>query len=222
MSSRTAPAPPPEKRPSRPLRADAERNRRRIIAAAHEVFARRGLEVTLDDIARHAGVGVGTAYRRFANRDELIEAVFEDSVQRLVALAERALSHQDPWDGLAQLLLSTAENFAADRGLREVLLEGDHGQARAVAVRERLTPLIEAVIKRAQQAGQLRDDIVPTDFPLIQLMLGAVTERSRAVAPELWKRYVILILDGLRHDRDRPTPLIHPALGQEEFDQAMT
>ncbi|KQW10788.1 TetR/AcrR family transcriptional regulator [Streptomyces sp. Root369] len=216
------PAPTPEKAPARSLRADAERNRRRIIAAAQEVFAERGLEVTLDDIARHAGVGVGTAYRRFANREELVEAVFEDAVQRITAHAESALTHEDPWDGFVQFFLATAENFAADRGLRQVLLDGARGTSQVVAARERLTPAITAVMARAQQAGRLRDDIEATDFPLIQLMLGAITEHSRTVAPELWKRYLALLLDGLRHDRDRPNPLLHRALNKDEFDQTMT
>ncbi|WP_329343540.1 TetR/AcrR family transcriptional regulator [Streptomyces sp. NBC_01352] len=221
MSRSTAPTPPPEPTSARPLRADAERNRRRLIAAAQEVFAERGLEVTLDDIARHAGVGVGTAYRRFANREELIEAVFEDAVQRIAARAEAALAHEDPWDGFVQFFLITAQDFAADRGLREVLLEGARGKNHAVA-RVRLAPTVTAVMVRAQQAGRLRDDIEPTDFPLIQLMLGAVTEHSRTVAPELWRRYQVLLLDGLRHDRDRPSPLPHRALDEDEFEQTMT
>ncbi|MFF4476755.1 TetR/AcrR family transcriptional regulator [Streptomyces sp. NPDC001520] len=221
MSRRTTSAPHPESLPARPLRVDAERNRRRIIAAAQELFAHRGLDVTLDDVARHAGVGVGTAYRRFANREELIDAVFEGALQHLVARAEQALSHEDPWEGFVQLFFATGQDFADDRGLREVLLESAPGKNRAAAARERLTPAVTAVITRAQQAGQLRDDIEPSDFPLIQLMLGAVTQHSRNVTPELWKRYLTLILDGLRHERDRPTPLAHPALDQDEFDQTM-
>ncbi len=222
MSRSTASAARPDSPQKRPLRADAERNRQRIIAAAREVFAQRGLEVTLDDIARHAGVGVGTAYRRFANREELIDAVFESTLQHLIALAERAYAHEDPWEGLVQLFLATGQDFAHDRGLRQLLLEGARGEDRTATARERLTPAVSAVITRAQQAGLLRDDIEPTDFPLIQLMLGAVTQHSRDVSPELWKRYLTLILDGLRHNRDRPTPLPRPALDLEEFDQTMT
>ncbi|WP_245606221.1 TetR/AcrR family transcriptional regulator [Streptomyces himastatinicus] len=179
------------------------------------------MDVTLDDIARHAGVGVGTAYRRFANREELIDAVFEGALQHLIALAEQALAHEDPWEGLVQLFLATGQDFADDRGLREVLLEGTQGEARSAIAGERLTPAVSAVLRRAQRAGQLRDDIEPTDFPLIQLMLGAVTRHSRNVTSELWKRYLTLILDGLRHDRDHPTPLPRPALDQDEFEQTL-
>lgn len=222
MSRITAPTPSPEPTPARPLRADAERNRRRLITAAQEVFAERGLEVTLDDIARHAGVGVGTAYRRFANREQLVQAVFEDAVQRINAHAEAALTHEDPWDGFVQFFLTTAQDFAENRGLREVLLEGSRGKNHAAFARERLAPTVTAVMERAQQAGRLRADIEPTDFPLIQLMLGAVTEHSRTVAPALWRRYQVLLLDGLRHDRDRPSPLPHRALDEDEFEQTMT
>ncbi|MFF0222874.1 TetR/AcrR family transcriptional regulator [Streptomyces sp. NPDC004629] len=222
MSRRTPSAPPSENTSPRPLRADAERNRRRIIAAAQEVFAKRGLEVTLDDIARHAGVGVGTAYRRFANREELIEAVFDDALQHLNGLAEAALAHEDPWEGLVQLFQAAGQDFARDRGLREILLESAHGKARATTVRERLTPAISLVIARAQQAGQLRGDIQPTDFPLIQLMLGAVVQRSQTVTPDLWQRYLVVILDGLRHKRVGPTPLPQPPLSEAEFDRTRT
>jgi AcrR family transcriptional regulator len=221
MSRRTDPAPPPPEPHPSPLRADAERNRLRILAAARETFAQRGLDATIDDIARHAGVGVGTAYRRFANREQLVEAVFEEAAEHVIALAERALTHEDPWEGFVQFFLTTAEDFTEDRGLREALLEGLHGKIRVAAARDRLIPAVGALIARAQQAGRLRGDFEGTDFPLIQLMLGAVAEHSRGVAPAVWRRYLVLFLDGLRHDRDHPTPLPHRALDKDEFDQTM-
>ncbi|MGW0710050.1 TetR/AcrR family transcriptional regulator [Streptomyces sp. NPDC002643] len=222
MSSKNAPAPPSGKAPSRPLRADAERNRQRIIAAAREVFAERGLDVTVDDIAHHAGVGVGTAYRRFAHREELIEAVFEDEAERVIALAERALTHEDSWDGLVEFFLATAQIFAESRGLREFLLGVTQGRPRVSAARDRLHPVVDAVISRARQDGRLRDDIEPTDFPLVQIMLGAVTQHSRTVAPELWRRYLTLVLDGMRRDQAGPSPLPIRALDLDEFHQVMS
>ncbi|MEV5354946.1 helix-turn-helix domain-containing protein [Streptomyces sp. NPDC052693] len=222
MSRRTAPVQPAGSPPrTRPLRADAERNRQRIIAAAQEVFARRGLEVTLDDIAHHAGVGVGTVYRRFADREALIEAVFDSEVQRVVTLAEQALSHEDAWEGLVQFLTLTGRDFAEDRGLKEVLLEGAHAQNRVATTRERLTPALSALIARAQQEGSLRNDIEATDVPLLQLMIGAAAHHTLAVTPDLWQRYLALVLDGLRARREAPSPLPHRALTQEEFDQAV-
>lgn len=219
MSRRTAPTPPPKDAQARPLRADAERNRQRIIAAAQEVFAQRGLEVTLDDIAHQAGVGVGTVYRRFANREELIEAIFDTEIQRVIEVAEEALAHEDPWAGLVHFFTTAGQDFADDRGLREVLLVGTHGKDRVAAARDRLSPVVSAVIERAQRHGSLRDDIEASDVPLIQIMLGAATQLTRTVSPGLWQRYLTLILDGLRASREAPTPLPHRALSQEEFDR---
>ncbi|GAB3100392.1 TetR/AcrR family transcriptional regulator [Isoptericola nanjingensis] len=208
---------------ARPLRADAERNRQRLIASARDLFASRGLDVTLDDVARHAGVGVGTAYRRFANRSELVAAVLDTAVQRVVERAEQALVLDDPWEAFEQFFLAATADFAENRGLRQILLEGGHGTGVAFDIAsERLSPAVEGLIVRAQEAGQLRTDLEPSDFPLIQLMLGAVTERSRDVAPDLWRRYVTLFLDGLRTRREFPTPLAAPALTNDEFDRSLT
>ncbi|MFJ9901051.1 TetR/AcrR family transcriptional regulator [Streptomyces sp. NPDC091280] len=221
MSRNSTPEKSPDDIPARPLRADAARNRERIIAAAQEVFAERGLSVTLDDIAHHAGVGVGTVYRRFADREELIEAVFEADIQRLAALAEEALDDEHPWEGFVRFYLSVAEDIAGNRGLREVLLEGTHGKERLPAARSRLTPAIGAVIGRAQGAGELRDDFEPTDFPFLHLMLGTVSSRTRDVTPDLWKRYLTFILDGLRPHRSAPSTLPHRALTHDEFESVM-
>lgn len=207
---------------ARPLRADAERNRLRLIAVAEDVFAERGLKVTLDDISRRAGVGVGTAYRRFADIEELVDAVFDEQVKQMVSVAEDALDHEDPWEGLVYLLHTTVRKFDDNRGLRDVVLNRAHGRNRVAAMRERLTPVVAAAIARAQQAGALREDIEVTDVPLIQLMLGAVSQQGGQSAPELWTRYLTLILDGLRPNRLQPTPLSRPALSQSEFDQVMT
>ncbi|MGC0373021.1 TetR/AcrR family transcriptional regulator [Streptomyces sp. SAI-229] len=220
MSRRTTPVPPPDEALARPLRADAERNRQRIIVTARKVFAQRGLEVTLDDIAREAGLGVGTVYRRFADREALVEAIFETEIQRIIALAEEALKREDAWDGLVHLFMAIGQDFADDRGLREFFLEGAHAETRVASARDHITPAISAVIARAQEDGSLRDDIEPTDFALIQIMLGAATQHTRSVTPDLWRRYLTLILDGLRTHRDAPSPLSHRALTQGELDQS--
>src|ERR671937_2958692 len=102
----------------RPLRRDAERNRRRILEAAAEAFAERGLGITMDDIADHAGVGVGTVYRRFPDRELLIDALFEDVLVGMVALAEEALEIEDPWEGFVYFLEHALEKQTANRGLK--------------------------------------------------------------------------------------------------------
>ena len=114
----------------RPLRSDAARNRELILATAAEVFAEHGLDAGYDEIARRAGIGVGTVYRRFPERSELVQALFESRIEEMVAIAEEAASQQDPWDGLTLFLERAIERQVADRGLKEVMVqtmvEGDH------------------------------------------------------------------------------------------------
>src|SRR5438045_1329294 len=105
--------------PDRPLRADAERNRQRILDAARELFADQGLNVTLNDIAHHAGVGVGTAYRRFANKEEVIDALFEEELQKVAGVANEALAEPDAWSGLVTFLERSLHMQFGDRGLNE-------------------------------------------------------------------------------------------------------
>ncbi|HMI72272.1 MAG TPA: helix-turn-helix domain-containing protein, partial [Solirubrobacteraceae bacterium] len=115
---------------ARPLRRDAERNRHRILEAAAEAFAERGLTITMDDIAEHAGVGVGTVYRRFPQKELLIEALFEERVGELVAMAERALEENDPWEALVGFLEGAQALQATNRGLKELVLSTTHGRER--------------------------------------------------------------------------------------------
>ncbi|MFE2431171.1 TetR/AcrR family transcriptional regulator [Streptomyces sp. NPDC059373] len=202
-------------RPERPpLRRDAELNRRRIIAAAHELFRERGLGVTLDDVARHAGVGVGTAYRRFANIEELIDAVFDDMIDTVEKLAQEALADPDPWHGLVDSLEKVCELQAFDRGLRQVMLGTGRGPQRQGRVQQRVKPAVDVLIARAKEQGTLREDVQPWDLPMIQLMVASVTEQTGH--PELWRRYLHLILDGLRKHPDSSTPLVDVG-----FDEAV-
>src|SRR4051812_865828 len=181
--------------PERPLRADAERNRTRLLDAARELFAERGLDVTMDEIAHHAGVGVGTAYRRFGSRDELIGALFEARMGEYVALAEDALAEPDAWAALARFLERSTAMQAADRGLKDLVFSHGHALERVARVRARLLPLVEQLVERAQAAGELRADLSARDMPLISLMLSNVVDFTCASDPELWRRYLALILD---------------------------
>lgn len=202
----------------RPLRRDASRNRERLLEAARELFAARGLDVTMDEIARHAGVGVGTAYRRFANREDLVGALFEERMRAYVALAEDALAEPDPWTGLVAFLERSLAMQAADRGLKELLMT--HGEAReqVARVRARAMPVLEQVLARAQDTGALRPDVSVGDLPMLSLMLGHVVDFAGPVEPDLWRRYLALLLDGLRAEGTR---LPGAALGTERLDAAM-
>src|SRR3954466_1605757 len=116
--------------PGRPLRKDAERNRQRLLAAARELFAECGLDVTLNDIAHHAGVGIGTAYRRFANKGEVIDALFEEGLQNLAAVAHDALEDPDAWQGLVMFLERSLHLQFGDRGLNQLMNYPALGSAR--------------------------------------------------------------------------------------------
>ena len=207
--------------PDRPLRRDAERNRQRIIEAARDAFAEEGLSVTLDEIARRAGVGVGTVYRRFPDKEQLIDALFEDQITQFVTLADECLGDMDAWDGLVRFLEHACHIHACDRGLKEVVLSGEHGLERVARGRELIFPLVTRLVERAQVDGTLRPDVTPTDMPLLQLMLGSLSELTRDADPEVWRRYLGIVIDGLRARRDEPSALQGDPLTPEQVQCTM-
>ena len=205
----------------RPLRRDAELNRQRIMVAARQVFAERGLEATLDDVAREAGLGVGTVYRRFPDKEALVDALFEESFGQVVARAERALELPDAWDGVVSLLAELAEIQAADRGLRDIMLSESFGRDRVAQMRDRIKPLLEQVVERAQRDGRLRGDLRAGDLPAILMMISVTVEFGGEMRPDLWRRYLALLVDGISARRDGPTELPEPVLDDEDMREAM-
>jgi AcrR family transcriptional regulator len=202
---------------ARPLRADAERNRQRILAAAREVFAVRGLDASLDDIAAHAGVGVGTIYRRFADKDALIDGLFEAKIANVAGLARTALEAEDAWAGFEAFMRGVCRLHAEDRGFKEALLGRDRGCDHVSRGRDAIAPIVEAMLERLQRTGEVRADLGTFDVPMLHLMIGFVAERTRDVAPEYWERTLQIVLDGLRPGRDAPTPLPVPALDADAW-----
>jgi AcrR family transcriptional regulator len=200
------------------LRSDARRNRERLVASARELFAGAGVDVSVEEITHHAGLGMGTLYRHFPTKEELIDAVLEDAFAQIVALAEEAAAAEDAWAGFASFLERTLALHAANRGLKDVLATRDHGQPRAEAMRSRLRPLLRRVIERAQAEGTLRADFTPEDLPLVFWTGGRVVETTGAVAPEHWRRYLGLLLDGLR--ASAATPLPAPPLTRSQLARA--
>ncbi|MEO8889837.1 MAG: helix-turn-helix domain-containing protein [Jatrophihabitantaceae bacterium] len=182
---------------SRTLRKDAARNRELLIGAAREVFAQRGLEASLDDVAHHAGLGVGTAYRHFANKRELASALIEQAIDALVARAEHAGTVDDPWLGLVGFLESAIALQAEDRGLREVFM-GLYDQDQLDAIHERISGLVDALITRAKRAGVIRADAESSDIGFVMTMLCAVAEVGGEAAPDIWRRYLAMALEGLK------------------------
>src|SRR3954449_737551 len=143
----------------RPLRRDAQRNRERILAAARELFAERGIDATLDDVAARAGVGVGTVYRRYPNKDALLDELFEARIAELVALAEASLEDADAWAALVRFLERVEELVAADRALEHLVLHSDRGQEHVTRARQRLAAPVDTLVERANAAERVRGDL---------------------------------------------------------------
>ncbi|WP_375477713.1 TetR/AcrR family transcriptional regulator [uncultured Jatrophihabitans sp.] len=187
----------------RPLRKDAARNRALLMAAAREVFAERGLDASLDDIAHRAGVGVGTAYRHFGNKQELASAILREAIGEFALIAEQAAATEDPWQALVGFLEAAAEAQTADRGLREALM-GMHLPDQMDEAHSRVSAPLGKVLDRAKAAGVVRPDTELTDLGMVLLMLCTAADVAADVSPELWRRYLPLLLAGLRSSDELP------------------
>ena len=205
----------------RTLRRDAVQNRERLLAAARELFAERGFDVTLDDIARHAGVGVGTAYRRFANKGELLDALFAEQTVEVAAAADAGLADPDPWHGLVTYLETSLALQLRDKGLAQIVSGDRISVEQHDWNREVMSPKNRALVARAREAGTLRDDVTGTDLTFLQVGLNAIMTRSRDAHPDLYRRYLHLMLDGLRAEQGTPTPLPVPALTSDQTHAVM-
>jgi AcrR family transcriptional regulator len=190
----------------RPLRQDAARNRERLVLAAREVFRRKGLDAPLEEIAREAGVAIGTLYNRFPSRGELADAALGPLAERAVELAEKAARAEDPWQGFTSFVEDTCELFAEDRGYADVYRSGIPGMPVIAAARERLSELKAAIMARAKDAGVLRGDVEPTDVVLIIWGMVSTVDATRDIAPDAWRRHLALLLDGLRPGAAHPLP----------------
>ena len=181
----------------KPLRADARRNREKVLAAARDVFSDQGRDAQMDDVARRAGVGVGTVYRHFPTKEALIEALMVAAFETITANARRALEIEDPWEAFSSVLWSGAETMAGDRALSEVFAATPVEPAAMMPTIEGLREVTGELIRRAQAAGVLRDDLVVDDIPMVMCGIGAATKKDHACT-EAWRRHLAIVLDGLR------------------------
>ncbi|CDR09630.1 TetR/AcrR family transcriptional regulator [Streptomyces iranensis] len=190
---------------ARPLRRDAELNRQRILQAGREVFAARGLQATLNDVAHHAGLGVGTVYRKFPDKQALAEAVFTDELNQIAATAHDALAEDDAFAALAGFLEKALERAARNRGLRELMRHPTFEGAGLTRARLEITTHCEGLVARARAQGTLRDGVTGADIAPIAAMIDAVMALPGERPSESWRRYLAIILDGLRaHPRHTP------------------
>jgi AcrR family transcriptional regulator len=200
------------------LRSDARRNRAALVASARELFGREGIDVPVEEITQHAGLGMGTLYRHFPTKDDLIDAVLEDSFAEILRLAEEAVADTDAWAGFTGFLERALELHAQNRGVKDMLASRQHGAQHAAAMRRRIRPLLARLVERAQEQGTLRADFTPQDLPLLFWSSGRVVEATAKVAPGAWRRYLGLMLDGLR--AEAATPLPEPALTPAQVTRA--
>ena len=185
----------------RPLRADARRNRAKLVAAAAAAFAEAGLDAQVEDIARRAGVGVGTLYRHFPTKDALIAALAEEHFERLADTIEAALEageSGDGWETFTATIWRIADTVAADVAWCEIV--GGHPTAVQAASRgqHRLAAATATLVARAQQSGRMRADVTFADISTIMCGFGHIAAAQRAGAALDWKRYLEIALDGLR------------------------
>jgi AcrR family transcriptional regulator len=191
---------------SRTLRADARRNRARIIEAARTLFAERGVEVPLDDVSDRADVGVATLYRHFPTREALVSAVFEAKLLAYVDVIEAALEQADPWTGFCTYIEHICAMQAADRGFTDVITMALSESEEARQLRDRARRKTVEVIRRAQEAGALREDFVPEDVLLVQMANAGVVHATREAAPHAWRRMVAFLLESFRAGHTGPLP----------------
>lgn len=208
----------PEGRKRAP-RSDARRNREALRETAGGLFRKRGIDVPLEDIARDAGVSIGTLYNHFPTRADLVTAVFVDHLRAGVEGIECALEIDDPWEAFRTFVFEIAERQAADRGFSDTLARGVKATPEIEQLRAKGYADMLRLIERAHAAGVLREDVSAEDLVFAAWGVGRTIERSAEISPELWRRFLTLLLDGFRAGATTELPI--PPLGFDELQVAM-
>jgi len=181
------------------LRADAARNRARIVEAAAEVFAERGLDASTAEVADRAGVGEATLYRRFPSKDALITAIIATKMEEALAIGEACLREPDPWRGVERFLFELAERANRDQGVSDAAKDSCAASAELMPMRKQMLELCGELVRRGQRAGVVRDDVVGQDLIFLLAAAGSLGKLPfPGLREDLWQRYLGLLLDGLR------------------------
>ena len=194
---------------SKPMRADARRNRERVLEAARECFARDGIEAQMDDVAALAGVGVGTVYRHFATKEQLFRALASDYFDGQAQIARAAQQIDDPWTAFSEFIRNGAELMANSRAIAQIaavypeIMEDAAVGADAVVG---FLGTVEALIRRAQDAGVLRADFELEDVPAIMCSIGSLQVCRGSFAN--WRRLLGIVLDGLGPEAEVELPAV--------------
>ena len=190
----------------RPMRSDARRNRERVLLAAEDVFSRMGLRAQVEEVARRAGVGVGTVCRHFPTKQALVEAVLEAMYESLLNDARRALEEPDPGAAFHTFFYALSEFQARHRALAEHMATEIDQSESAQSVRDALRIAIDELVTRAQDAGAIRDDIGSADVALLFSGVAHATALAGELQPVMHRRHLAIIFDGLRPSPTRPLP----------------
>lgn len=197
----------------RPLRSDAERNRRRILEVAEDVFSRQGLDAPMEDIAAEVGVGVGTIYRRFGSKAALVSELYEQRLDDYLGFFSHYADQPTAWAGLCEVMRFSVRAQAENRALQQVLFT--NVDTAAALLRARVEPVLADLVERAKAEGALRPDFAATDIPILTQTVSALAHRLPGNGVELAERHLELLLKGLRATPDEhPVP---PPLGDEYF-----
>jgi AcrR family transcriptional regulator len=180
-----------------PTRKDAARNRARLLEAAAQLFAADALDVTLKDVARQAGVGVGTVYRHFPTKDELVDALFAEHLDREIERARAMAQEPDAWDGLVRYIEETMVIQASNRGLRALMCPTGSVHDIVRECKAVINPYVEQMVDAAHRQGTLRPDCTARDIAHLQVALVGIMDASPG-APELYRRHLAFFLDGVR------------------------
>lgn len=191
---------------TQPLRSDAERNRARIIAAARRVFGRDGLNASMASVAREAGVGIATIFRRFPSKEELVAAVFADRMDAYAEAIAVAIDDPDPWHGLAGFIETVCAMQAADYGFADVLTMTFPTAKALEERRNEVYDVMVQLIDRAKAAGRLREDFAPEDLVLVYMANAGVVNATGDAAPEAWRRVVTLFIQSFEAPARGPLP----------------
>jgi len=182
----------------RPPRADAERNRRRVLDAATRVFAENGPAATLGDVARAAGVGVGTIYRKFPDKQALLDALFDDKIDGIMRIVDEAATIPDAGDAFRSYLFGMIELHALDRSIATVLFGPGRYDRFPPELSERLGSTADRLIADAVAAGELRPGFTRQDTIALAAMVSTIALASRDAEPDLWRRYASIVVHGTR------------------------
>ena len=208
-------------RTPRGLRADAAANRDRILDAAAELFASRGISVPLDEVARRAGVGVATLYRRFPTRADLVAATFERNISRFTEAVDRALANPDPWQGFRGLVFELCELQASDAGLRDMLTTAFPSSSVVEQRTAEAVELLRTLMASAQRGGSLRADVTVADVVVLLLANAGVVATTGETAPDAWRRFAALMVDAFRAQPAGAGDPLPPAPQEEQLRRSI-